>query len=149
MKDIIINALTEALKEFEKRVPQTKTITKSISIKDIKPIELLSFMKKKDIPDTARFNGRDNGYDGWDDILLSWDVKIPTTNKDKDEYRKRVFSTTAFQTVYNLLTNNGYKRVPYNASQLNEFKNKTVYGMLINKEYDKLVNYYSLAFKPK
>jgi hypothetical protein len=77
MKDLIIAGLDSAFDQLIKQTPKTKKITKSISIYDVKPIDLPQFMLDNNIPADAYFDGKDNGYDGWDDILLSWDINIP------------------------------------------------------------------------
>ena len=59
MKDLIIQALNNAFGILEKQIPQTKKKTESISIIDVKPSELLSFMKSNDIPNDAVFSVRD------------------------------------------------------------------------------------------
>lgn len=146
MKELIIEALTEAIILVEKQIPETKKSSRSISILDVKPIDLLSYMKDNNVPDDAEFDGKDNGDDGWNDILLSWYINVPTTDKDKLKYKKTRFNNIAWKKVYELLINNGYKRVPYNTGLLKEFDNITVYDMFINNEFDRLVTYYSLAF---
>lgn len=146
MKDLMIIALNDAFALLEKAVPQTKKETKSVSIMDVKPIDIISFMANNNIPNDACFDGKDNGYDAWDDILLSWDIVVPTTDKDKLKFKKDRFSTIAFRSIYNSLTVNGYKRVGYNTGLLKQFDDTTVYDMYINKDFDRLVKYYSLPF---
>lgn len=146
MKELIIQSLANAFSLLEKQVPQTKKKTESISIQGVKPLELASFMQKNDVPSNACFGGRDNGYDAWDDILLEWQVDVPTTDKDKLQFRRKRFSDIAFRQVYDLLTKCGYKRTGYNTGLLAEFKDTTVYDMYVNKEFDRLVKYYSLPF---
>lgn len=140
-------ALKDAFDTLEARVPQTKKKVLSKSILDVDPIDLISFMKKNNIPDDAYFDGRDNGYDGWNDILLSWDIDVPTTKEDKLKFKKRTFSDIAFKKIYDLLTVNGYKRVGYNTALLKEYDNTTIYDMYLNNEFDRLVKYYSNPFK--
>lgn len=147
MKELLIQALDEAFVKLEKQVPQTKKQTKSISILDVKPLNLLEFMKANNVPDDADFDGKDNGYDGWNDILLSWSIDVPTTDKDKLDFKRRRFSDVAFKCVYDLLTKNGYKRNGYNTGLLKQFDDTTVYDMYMSKDFDRLVKYYSLPFK--
>lgn len=146
MKDFIIKALSEAILKLEEQTPQTKKQTKYIDIEDIKPIDINNFIKENNIPENCYFGGKPNSYDSFDCVCLCYEIDIPTTDKDKLEYKRRVFNTIAFKRVYDLLTNNGYKRVGYNTGLLKEFNNTTVYDMFINKEFDKLVKYYSLPF---
>jgi Uma2 family endonuclease len=146
MKTLIIEALDKAFESLIKNVPLTKKKTEYVSIIDVNPLELTKFMKKNKIPKDASFGGRENGYDGWDDICLVWEVDVPTTETDRLKYKKERFTNIAFQSVRELLLINNYKRVGYNTRHLNEFRDTTVYDMYINKEFDRLVRYYSLPF---
>jgi len=146
MKNFLTKALDDAFIALEKQVPQTKKKTETISIQDVKPSQLMSFMKSNDIPNDAHFTGTDNGYDGWNDIVLAWDVDIPTTEKDRLEFKRRRFTDISFKKVYDLLTTNGYKRVGYNTGLLKQFDKKTVYDMYMDKDFDTIVKYYSLPF---
>jgi hypothetical protein len=146
MKDLIIDSLKDSLDILEKRTPKNKKVVKSISIMDVNPVDLKDFMSKNNIPNTAYFDGRDNGYDAWDDILLSWEVETPTTKKEQLIYKRRVFSDIAFKLIYNTLINNGYKRVGVCSSKFKEFDDTTIYDMYVNKDYDRLVKYYTLYF---
>jgi hypothetical protein len=73
MRNLISKALNDAFTTLENQVPQTKKKKETISIQDVKPSQLMSFMKSNDIPNDAYFTGADNGYDGWDDIVLAWE----------------------------------------------------------------------------
>ncbi len=145
MKTLIIQALNDAYLNLNKRTPQTKKDTKSISIMDVNPLELTSFMKDNNIPDDAYF---DISYseDSIDDNLLSWDIDIETTSKDKLTYNRRVFSTIAHKSLYDLVITNGYKRKGFNSGLLRDFDDTTVYDMYISNDFDRLVKYYSLSF---
>lgn len=159
MKNLILKALDEAFTILENQVPQTKKKTETISIQDIKPLELISFMKSNNIPNDAYFTGTDNGYDGWDDIVLAWEVDVPTSEKEKLEYKNYRFHDIVFRKVYGLLIPNGYKRIPFqnqgritykrtsNISSIIMFDNKSIYEMYIDKDIDKLVEYYSMYFQ--
>jgi hypothetical protein len=146
MKDLIIQALDSAFLKLESQVPLNKKKFKSLSIMDVKPTELASFMLDNNIPDTAYFDGNDNGNDGWDDILLTWEIYVPTNEDDNLKFKKNRFTDIAWRFIYKLLITSGYKRVGYNTGLLKEFNDTTVYDMYINKDFDRLVRYYSLAF---
>lgn len=146
MKELLIQALDAAFETLGRRTPQTKKKTESVSIIDVSPVNMASFMLENNIPNDAYFGGSDNGYDAWDDILLCWDIDIPTTDKDKLDFCVRAFTTIAFTSVSETLTSNGYKRVGYSTSLLKPFDDTTVYAMYIAKDYDRLVKYYSLPF---
>ena len=159
MKNLISKALNDAFTTLENQVPQTKKKTESISIQGVKPSELMSFMKSNDIPNDAYFTGADNGNDGWDDIVLAWEIDIPTSEKEKSEFKNRRFHDIAFKKVYDLLTTKGYKRISERdrdrisyrkvnyPSHLIMFDNKTVYEMYVDKDIDKIVEYYSMYFQ--
>jgi hypothetical protein len=160
MKNLLIEALDDAFIALENQVPQTKKKTETISIQDVKPSQLMSFMKSNDIPNDAYFTGTDNGYDGWNDIVLAWEVDVPTSEREKSEYKNYRFHDIAFRKVYDLLTTNGYKRtsgrdqgrITYKKrsntiSSIIMFDNKSVYEMYMDKDLDKLVEYYSMYFK--
>ena len=147
MKDLIKIALINAFANLEMQIPQTKPKLIEINIQDVTPLNIVQFMKDNDIPDSAWFGGKDNGYDGFSEICLCYNVDIPTTDKDKLIYCKRRFTSIAWHYVYDLLLANGYKRVGYNTLFLKEFKDTTVYDMYIAKDFDRLVKYYSLPFK--
>ena len=162
MKNLISKALNDAFITLENQVPQTKKKTETISIQDVKPSQLMSFMKSNDIPNDAYFTGTDNGYDGWNDIVFAWEVDVPTSEKEKSEYKNYRFHDIAFKKVYDLLTTNGYKRISdrnqgritykqrskYSGmSSIILFDNKSVYEMYIDKDLNKLVEYYSMYFQ--
>lgn len=162
MRNLISKALNDAFITLEKQVPQTKKKTETVSIQDVKPSQLISFMKSNDIPNEAYFSGTDNGYDGWNDIVLAWEVDVPTSEKEKLEYKNYRFHDIAFKSVYDLLITNGYKRISdrnqgritykkrskYSGmSSIILFDNKSVYEMYMDKDLDKLVEYYSMYFQ--
>ncbi len=160
MKTLLKKALDNAIIVLEKQVPQTKKKTETISILDVSPSELIRFMKTNNIPKDAYFSGRDNGYDSWDDIVLAWEIDIPTSEQEKSDYRNYRFHDIAFKRVYETLTTNGYNRLyhqPRNRisykrtrkglSSITVFDNKSVYEMYIDADWDKLIDYYSLYFK--
>ena len=147
MVELIEQALDLGFEKLQRQVPKTKKSTKSISIMDVNPMDLVSFMKENNVPDTAYFDGRDNGYDAFDDILLSWKVEIPTTDQDKLKFKKKKFDSVAWNLVYKLFLENGYERTGYNTGLLKQFDDTTVYDMYIDKDFDRLFKYYSLRFK--
>lgn len=146
MENLLTTALDNAISKLDKKTPLTKNKVESVSIVDINPLDIPSFMKDSNIPSNAYFDGRDNGYDAWDDILLSWIIDVPTTDGDKLKFRRKRFTHIAFKFVYDSLINNGYKRVGYNSGLLKDFDNTTVYDMYMAKDFDRLVKYYSLPF---
>ncbi len=146
MRNLIILELSNAIALLEKQLPLTKKETKNISIIDVRPLDLTLFMEKNNIPNNASFGGRDNGYDAWDDIVLTWEVDVPTTDKDKLVFKRKRFTDIAWKFIYNSFINSGYRRVGFNSGLLKEFDDTTVYDMYINKDFDRLEKYYSLRF---
>ena len=151
MLDLILKALDDTLAKLDRIAPTTKTYTKSMDIMGVNPLEIHTFMKDNNIPDNAYFDGIDNSYDDWvaGEINLSWDVEIPTTKDDILNFKRKKFTNTAVKFIFDSLTNNGYGRVGFCSSLLDEFRNTSVYVMYMNKDYDKLVKYYSLYYKIK
>ena len=154
MKTLIIEALDLAMEMAREKVnqqfPKTKKQLQSVDISDVGPIDIPAFMEKNNIPNDAYFSGVDNGYDGWhvDRLNLSWSIDVPTTEADKLRAIRQRFSNIAFPLVKDSLTSNGYKRVGFNSGLLKAFDGTTVYDMYVNKEFDRLVEYYSLYFSP-
>lgn len=143
MKDLLIQALTDAFAHVEKQIPQTKTQRKEISIENVKPLDIVDFMKENGIPDDAYFVGPEEGQLG---VFLSWEVQVPTTEADKLKFVKNKTDYVTWQYVYKLLTANGYKRIPYDSSYFRKFGDTTVYNMFHKKDFDRLVEYYSGFF---
>jgi hypothetical protein len=148
MKELITRSLTDAFALLERQVPQTKKQIESLSILDVKPIDLQILLGANNIPEDAWFSGRDNGYDAWDDLLLCWEIEVPTTDEDREKFKRDKFANLAFTFVYKLLTEHNYRRIPCSARSFKRFQDTTVYSMYSNKEFDRLVDYYSLFFEP-
>ncbi len=146
MKEHIMKVLDDVYNDLLKQTPKTKKQTKSLSIFNTKPIDLISFMKENNIPDDAYFDGRDNGYDAFDDILISWDIIIPTTDDDKLSFIKQRFDSYSFRKIHDLFIKNGYIRIRGNYKELKPFENKSRYDMYKNGEFDELLKYYSIVF---
>lgn len=153
MKNLIIQALNEALTKLEKQVPQTKikVIEIDLTEKDIAPIDLVNFMKDNNIPDNAYFSTtyEETAISNYIEPCLCYDVNTPTTEEDKTKFKRKRFQTIAFKLVYDSLTANNYKRIGADSKKLRDYNNTTSYDMFINKEFDKLVNFYSLFFTLK
>ena len=147
MKELIIQALDAAYPVFLNTVPLTKKEIQYINIEDVKPLELPEFIKNNDIPEDACFGGKPNGYDAFNEICLCYDIDVPTTEKEREKYKKEKFRSYAWYRVYDLLLANGYKRVGYNTGLLREFDDTSVYQMYLDKDFDRLVRYYSLPFR--
>jgi len=147
MKKLIINALDNAYISLIHTVPSTKKDNKTLSVMDVNPIDMADFMKDNNIPTDAWFEGGDNGHDGYDDFLISWDIIVPTNDNDKNAYIKRIFNShKAHKHVFDSLTTNGYKKVGFNSARGIPFDTTTVYDMYMSKDFERLLEYYSLSF---
>ena len=80
-------------------------------------------------------------------LYISWETQVLTTDKDKDIFTSKYFSRKVYKSVYDLLTSNGYKRVGYSTALLKPFDDTTVYKLFMEKDFDRLVAYYSFQFK--
>lgn len=145
MEDLIIKALNEAYENINNRIPQTRKEVVYVSIEDVEPLELADFMKSNNIPDNAYFGGEPNSYDSFDRVCLCYNIDVPTTDKEKLKFVKTQFNNS-FSKVHNCLISNGYKRKGFNSGLLRQFEDTTVYDMYINRDFDRLVEYYSLYF---
>lgn len=148
MEELITPVLKAAFVRLQSQIPQTKKQIESLSICDTSPLGMSAFMAENGIPDDAYFSGRDNGYDAWDDILICWEIDVPTTEKDKLAFCKERFERIAFKFVSDELKSKNYQRVPYSISRSKQFADTSVYQMYLDKEFGKLANYYSLFFCP-
>jgi hypothetical protein len=149
MKELITQALDEVFSRVLRQVPQTKKKTESIGILDVRPLHLEAFMSANGIPEHAYFSSADNTDEiSAGEIYLAWEVDVPTTDKDKAKFKRDKFSVICFPPIYKLLTSNGYKRIPCDSRAMRRFDGTTVYDMYSNKEFDRLLDYYSLFFKP-
>lgn len=146
MKEHLIKALDEAYTTLENVVPKTKKKEILVGIEDVEPLNLIQFMKDNEIPDNATFGGRDNGYDGYSEVCLCYEIDVPMTEKERLKIKTRRFNDYVFHNVYNILTSIGYVRIPLKTEFLKEFKDTCVYNMYINKEFDRIEKYYSYFF---
>ena len=146
MKDLIIQALN-VVEKMVPEIPKTKKVEKTISIENVKPIDIPSFMKENNVPDDAELSLGSE----WEGFFLSWYVEVPLSESEMEaeraERKRRIFSHYSFKTIYNLLTQNGYNRVGVNTALLVPYSEAIIYEMFLNKDYNGLVKYYSLYFK--
>lgn len=147
MKEYIIQALFEANAKLERQTPETKKEPVYLDITDVSPKDLAKFMKYEKVPEDAHFWGKPNGDDSLDYPVLYFEIDVPTTDRDKLTYKRRVFQSLAFSIVSHDLLLVGYKRKGFNSGLLKEFDDTTVYDMYIQEEFDRLVKYYSLFFE--
>jgi hypothetical protein len=148
MEDLIIQALDEAVVVLESNLPQWKIDVVQVDIDDVTPVNLAQFMKDNNIPDTAYFGLYEGGGFGRAlEVCLYYQVDIPLTEQEKLKVRRNRFNHVSFKYVHDVLIKNGYNRAGCWSNQYSEFGNTCVYDMYINKHFDRLVKYYSLAFQ--
>lgn len=163
-KNIIKEALKETNDLVSSQTPQYKDMTKYSGSLNVNPLEITKFMKDNNIPEDAEFDTIDNENNGYEGFVLSWVVKVPTTNKDKIKFIRDRFNHRAFKFVSDNLIKQHYERKPFDSLEYNKLKRdndvvklygknpnfvKLIYDMYIAEDFDRLTNYYSLFFKLK
>ncbi len=149
MKELLINTLDSVYEKVQAQMPLTKTDVECTDISEVNPVCLTDFLLKNSIREKCWFStcGEYTAIGDYTNPAICWNKEVPTTEKDKADFVKRRFNAAAFKMVYDCLTVNGYKRVGYNTALLSQFKNKTVYDMYIEKDFEMLIKYYSLPFQ--
>jgi hypothetical protein len=149
MKELIKVALAEAFEKLEKQRPTTKKEVRDIYI-DVEPKDLAKFMSDNNVPQDCWFSVQDdNAPFSSQELYLAWYVDVPTTEKDNLNFNRKRFRSIAWNTLRPMLLENGYERIGFNSGLLKHFKDTTVYDMYIDKDFDRLVEWYSLSFKKK
>lgn len=137
MKDIIQKALSKAFAQLKNEVGNNTKVWRTISIGGVMPCDIVSFMKKNNVPDTATFTAT---YDG--NINLCWQKDC--TEEERLDFKRRVFMVLSNRIIVPMLRKSGYKRTPDSINKLP--KNITVYDMYVNSDMDGLLDYYSFLF---
>ena len=147
MKELIIKSLDEAFEKLAKIAPQAKNVNKQVNIKGLTLGQIQEIIKENNIPINATIEEIEDREKY--EIGILWYVEKPTTNDDILEFMRKDAWGYAFKAVHKALTENGYnyKRVGFGSKILAEFDCTTVYDMYINKDWERLVKYYSLQFK--
>lgn len=152
-KNLVIPALQDMLNKSKAKAPTTKVVSQySSSIADMTFDELSQYVKEHNIPTQAFVTiQKEYGFLGEDEhIVFEWHIKVPTTAEEKEDAIKRWVNTSvSFRAVSDALTKNGYKRVGVNSINFKKYRDTTVYDMCINREFDRLHEYYSLFFEKK
>lgn len=168
MKDLIISALTETFEFVTKRTPTTKIVEEFFDANECSIADLQQIIKDNDLPQDAFLEmwhpQEDNiNYDNWnydgdgyliDALGFVKRVVIPTTEKDQLRYKVKEMRAKAWINIELILYNNGYSHNYYYYNNDNMFKGCPtekidVYNLYINKEWDKLVGYYSKYYVKK
>lgn len=103
--------------------------------------KLQQYMVKNNIPASAQLIIIDS------DIYIKWEIYIPMTEKEKNNFIEKYVNYREFSKVDDILYEKGYKRKAISRLRLSDFNETTVYHMFIKKEYDRLQKYYSLFYK--
>ena len=88
IRDHIAQVFQDIEKHLEKATPKFVRKVQSISISDVRPVDLPQFIKDNNIPDECYFTGRDNGYDAFDDIQIAWEIMSPAKVVDIYVFKK-------------------------------------------------------------
>lgn len=143
MKDIIKTALDKTFYHCKKLYGDHKTVEKSIGILDVNPLELRSFMRENNIPNDAVFSGKDNGYDGWNDIVLAWSVEEKMTDQEKNKIYGENFYRISQYYVPKIMRQNGYTPV----DSISKSVSKLLYENYMKGDFDDLAELYSFLYK--
>ena len=84
-------------------------------------------------------------YSTYGDIIAIFDIEVPKTKHDLEIEKEKRFKNKYFKVVYDEMIKNGYKR-SFSSHSLKEFDDTTVFKMFLNKDFDRLVKYFSLFF---
>lgn len=148
MKNLIILALGKAYQRAIYDVPQIKyDVTKSDNINGMSVNQLLSFIKENNIDQEALVSADTESSDVFVSVHLNLYNKIPLTAEEKEDAVRGIFNRyAAMDAVRIMLETNGYKSKDIDRNKLKAFKDMSVYDMYMAKEFDVLVNYFSLFF---
>ena len=147
MKNLLIPLLDTAYNKLIQQIPKTKRTVRTIPINNISPMELPDFINNNNIPKDCWFHMDDCGVFSSFELELAWYVDIPTTEKDGVDYCRKRFTSVAWSIIYKDMLENGYKRIGVNSAEFKKYKDTTIYDMYMEKDFDRLAQYYSLYFK--
>lgn len=149
MKDLIIKALDEAFELFKRKVPQARKKEESLDISHVSPFVLPSFLKENNVPNNAYFSYMDSGKRNTG-TYLCWEVEpAPMTEEDRLTWKRQNFTSVAWSFVVHVLTKDGYKHRNRDYWLATEYPDATIYDLYIAKDFDRLVEYYSLQLVEK
>jgi len=139
IKELIIEGLNNANIDLAKRTPKTKKVLIEVDLTFVKPNEMYTFMRDNNIPDDAFFSTNGDIFSP----ILSFYEDMVTNDNDKLDFNIGLFPKLAYTEILRLLTENNYKFFNINSYSLMEFSNTTVYEMFVEKQYDRLIRFYS------
>jgi hypothetical protein len=141
MKDLIIDDLNKAFEDVSKR-EYTKNEKVSFCVEGIDPYALVNFLTENNIPKDCYFSQDDDGR-----VTIAYDKKVNMNDVEILAVKKRLFENFAWSEIYKSLIANGYVRISVSSDAFKDFKDKSIYEMYIDKDFDSLVKYYSMRFK--
>jgi len=142
LKTIIQTHLELSIELLEKQVPKHKKSAKYISIDHVSPMDLPQFISENNIPKECCFTTDVN-----EDVSLYWEIDVPTTDQDKLIFKRKRFDSILWTYIYKTMIENGYKRKGVDSGLFKQFNDATIYDRYVNKDFDRIVDYYSLYFK--
>lgn len=147
MIEIIKKALHVAYGKAIASAPTTRKQRQELSITEVKPIDLASFMARNNIPNTAWFGGSDNGYDGWDDLLILWEIDVPMSPTDTKLEVQHTFGRSAYTAISMEMRSNGYTPTPYTRELHVIRKAFDICKSYENSDWNAIHDHFKLYFK--
>lgn len=146
MKNILIEVLKESHDKLLKQIP--KTIRKELKeelYNNCSPYEIIKYCEKNNIAIKESYIG---SCDFTNELYIYYEVDMPISDKEILKYKQKRFHNIIFPILYKRLTESGlYKRVGFNSSKLDKFRDINIYDLYINNEYDLIEEYYFLYFE--
>jgi len=154
LKTICDNAITNIKEKTPKVIKKNKYIEliTEDSLVSSYLFELKKIAKEYGIEDVNQmeiFYQCDENYGTEDDsgIYTVVQVDYELSDKELEQIYNRRFENRLWKMIYAEFIELGYKRAGYDSRDFKEFDDTSVYKMYKNKEFDRLLKYYSLKFK--
>lgn len=148
MKNLIILALDKAYKYSIDRAQTYKyNYFESDNIDGMSLDKLLSYIKENNINPQTMVSARIDTESDNDNLLSVHFVlydKVPCTAEEQEEKVRELFDGTfAFSSILSILESNGYRY----CHKSRDMEHDGIYNLYMTKNFDLLVNYFSLFFK--
>lgn len=156
VSNALINIISKGLLRVidEIKISDTKEQLKYIEIADdynifeltdrIAAISKEYNVDKKDIYITSI--SEVGSYEGSSSLCASFKHIIKRSTKEIEDELKARISRNAYQIIYKEMISVGFNRIGFNSSYLEKFADTSVAEMIKSKDYERLVDYYSLYF---
>lgn len=82
-------------------------------------------------------------------LCASFDGIVKKSEKEMQTELKERIQKCAYQLIYKEMIAAGFNRVGFNSSYLRKFEDTSVAEMIQSKDYERLIDYYSLYFDEK